>query len=186
MKLINAYGPTEGTVCATTHEYLAGDLNTNIGQVVPNALVYILDQRMNPVPMGVTGTLYLGGAGLSRGYLNNPSLTDLQFIHLTMNAGKSPVRLYNTGDLVRWLPSGDVQYLGRDDGQVKIRGYRIELGEIEQAICRIPGVRQSCVLSCQRQTDAGVEKYLVGYYVCMHWYHPIWCLQQSHQYQVYH
>jgi amino acid adenylation domain-containing protein len=167
--LINGYGPTENTVCASMHKYETGDLNTNIGRPFNNVSVYVLDMDRNPVPIGVTGELYIGGAGLSRGYLNNRELTQERFVSnpfaTQADKAKGYTRLYRTGDLVRWLSDGNLEYIGRNDEQVKIRGYRIEPGEIEQALISIEGIKQACVLARVRKTDSGSTKYLVGYYV---------------------
>jgi len=107
--------------------------------------LHILDQELRPVPVGVTGEIFVGGAGLARGYLNRPELTDERFISnpFLQEVG---ARLYKTGDLARHLPGGDIEYLGRMDDQVKIRGYRIELGEIESVLGRHPSIRQAVVL----------------------------------------
>jgi len=167
--LINGYGPTENTVCVSLHTYETGDLNTNIGRPFNNVNVYVLDQDRNPVPIGVTGELYIGGAGLARGYLNNRQLTQERFVSnpfaTQADKAKGYTRLYRTGDLVRWLSDGNLEYIGRNDEQVKIRGYRIEPGEIEQALMSIEGIKQACVLARERKTDSGSTKYLVGYYV---------------------
>ncbi|WKL50105.1 amino acid adenylation domain-containing protein [Flavobacterium pectinovorum] len=168
-RLINAYGPTENTVCVTMHLYEDGDLNTNIGKPLSNMSTYVLDQNHQPVPIGVIGELHIGGAGLARGYLNRDDLTSERFITNPFATDtdllKGYDRLYKTGDLVRWLPDGNLEYIGRNDDQVKIRGYRIELGEIEHALSSISGIRQSCVLVKERETSSGVVKSLVGYYV---------------------
>ncbi|MBB6131888.1 amino acid adenylation domain-containing protein, partial [Mucilaginibacter lappiensis] len=168
-RLINAYGPTEGTVCVSMHQYESGDLNTNIGRPISNTQVYVLDGNGNPVPVGVSGELYIGGAGLSRGYLNRSELTAERFIAnpfcTEADKAKGYTRLYKTGDLVRWLSDGNLEYLGRNDDQVKIRGYRIELGEVEHALSGVPGIGQSCVVCRERVTEGGTIKYLVGYYV---------------------
>lgn len=168
-KLINAYGPTENTVCATMHKYETGDLNTNIGKPIANTSAYILDSNNNPVPVGVIGELYVGGASLARGYLNNSELTKGRFVlnPFATEADKSKDynRLYKTGDLARWLPDGNIEYIGRNDDQVKIRGYRIELGEIENALMLIEGITQVCVLVKERKTETSTTKYLVAYYV---------------------
>jgi len=168
-RLINAYGPTESTVCATINVYREGDLNTNIGKSLNNTRLYILDPNYNPVPVGVIGELYIGGASLSRGYLNNSELTDERFVKnifsTTEDKIKGYTKLYKTGDLVRWLTDGSIEYIGRNDNQVKIRGHRIELGEIEHALTQIDGIKQACVLTKERKTEVGINKYLVGYYV---------------------
>ena len=167
VKLINAYGPTEYTVCATTHEYKNADLNTNIGKPLDNVQIYILDQYSQPVSIGVIGELYIGGAGLARGYLNQPELTVERFISnpfaTESDIANGYTRLYKTGDLVRWLSDGNIEYIGRNDFQVKIRGHRIELGEIENQLAKLVGIKQSIVLA---QTNKQINsQYLVGYFV---------------------
>ncbi|PWJ87911.1 amino acid adenylation domain-containing protein, partial [Flavobacterium araucananum] len=168
-RLINSYGPTENTVCVTMHLYKDGDLNTNIGKPLSNMSTYVLDSNNLPVPVGVIGELHIGGAGLARGYLNLLDLTSERFISnpfaTEQDLLKGYDRLYKTGDLVRWLADGNLEYLGRNDDQVKIRGYRIELGEIEHALSGIEGISQSCVLVKERESLSGVVKSLVGYYV---------------------
>ena len=164
--LINAYGPTEATVCASAHRVMAGDSARNIGRPLSNTRLYVLDNRGNPAPVGVPGELYIGGAGLARGYLNRPGLTAERFVAnpfaTEADRARGYTRLYRTGDLVRWLPDGNLEYLGRNDFQVKIRGYRIELGEIEQALLGQPGVRQAVVID--REREGG--RYLAAYVVC--------------------
>jgi acyl-coenzyme A synthetase/AMP-(fatty) acid ligase len=118
---------------------------------------------MNLLPAGVTGEIYIGGAGVARGYLNRPALTAERFVPNPFDAGKS--RLYKTGDLARWLPDGNIEYIGRNDDQVKIRGYRIELAEIEHALSQVAGIHQCCVLAKQRKTESGLLKYLAAYYI---------------------
>ena len=165
--LINAYGPTESTVCATLHKYSSGDSNTNIGKVLSNIKVYVLDSNNTPVPIGVIGELYIAGAGLARGYLNNPELSAERFIPnpfaTASDLANGYTRMYKTGDLVRWLPDGNLEYIGRNDFQVKIRGFRIELGEIEEQLVRIAGIKQACVIAKTKgETN---QQYLAGYYV---------------------
>ncbi|MDO8955135.1 MAG: amino acid adenylation domain-containing protein [Gammaproteobacteria bacterium] len=164
-RLINAYGPTENTVATTMHVYQKGDLNTNIGRPIDNTLAYILDSKLNPVPVGVIGELYIGGAGLARGYLNRIELTQERFIvnpfATKKQQAKGYTRLYKTGDVVRWLADGNIEYIERNDFQVKLRGFRIELGEIENVMNSHPSVKQSVVLL----KEQGENKYLVGYYV---------------------
>jgi amino acid adenylation domain-containing protein len=168
-KLINAYGPTEGTVYTTMHQYREGDLNTKIGKPISNTNAYVLDSNNAPVPVGVIGELHIGGASLSRGYLNRPDLTAERFVNnlfaTEADKAKGYTKLYKTGDLVRWLSDGNLEYIGRGDDQVKIRGYRIELGEIEYAMSQIEGIKQVSVLAKERKTETTTTKYLVGYYV---------------------
>ncbi len=169
LRLINAYGPTEGTVCATMHEYKNGDLNINIGKPIANTTAYVLDKNLNPLPIGAVGELHIGGIGVARGYLNRADLTADRFItdpfSTIEDKEKGHTHLYRTGDLVRWLPGGDLAYMGRNDGQVKIRGNRIETGEIESALLQVDGIGQSYVMVKERATASGSTKYLVGYYV---------------------
>lgn len=141
--LVNAYGPTENTIGACLHHYEIGDVFTNIGRPLANVQTYILDNQLQPVPVGVVGELYVGGCGVARGYLNQPALTAQCFI---ANPFVKNARLYKTGDLVRWLADGSIEFIGRRDFQVKIRGYRIELNEIEHIILQFPGVQQCVVV----------------------------------------
>ena len=168
-RLINAYGPTESTVCATMLEYQEGNLNTNIGKPLANLKVYVLGKDHTPTPIGAIGELYISGSGLAREYLNQPELTAERFIpnpYATESDNvKGYTRLYKTGDQVRWLTNGDLEYVGRIDFQVKIRGYRIELGEIEQVLSSHALIKQSVVLVNETQTDQGINKYLVAYYL---------------------
>ncbi|MED7789618.1 non-ribosomal peptide synthetase, partial [Francisella sp. 19X1-34] len=162
-KVINCYGPTESTIWSSFGKV---DNNViNIGKPLDNIKLYILDQQGQPTPIGVIGELYIGGAGLARGYLNRAELTEERFVSnpfaTESDIAKGYTRLYKTGDLVRWLEDGNIEYIGRNDDQVKIRGYRIELGEIENQLSAIAGVKQSCVLAKDRNNN----KYLVGYYV---------------------
>ncbi|MCW5315483.1 amino acid adenylation domain-containing protein [Nostoc sp. KVJ3] len=146
----NAYGPTEATVCATigkaTPKAIA-QCNDNekisIGRAIANTQVYILDRNLQPVPIGVPGELHIGGVGLARGYLNRPELTQEKFIPNPFGSG----RLYKTGDLARYLPDGNIEYLGRIDNQVKIRGFRIELAEIESLLGQHSDVQNCCVIA---------------------------------------
>ena len=127
---------------------------------IPDLQIYILDVHLQPLPIGVPGEMYVSGAGLARGYLNRPELTAERFIpdHLT---GRPGSRLYKTGDLVRFLPGRDIEYLGRIDHQVKIRGFRVELGEIEETLRQHPAVREAVVMA---REDTPGDKRLVAYY----------------------
>ena len=166
-KLYNYYGPTEGSI-STIKQILRSEVE-QIGTPIPNTKAYVLDTNKRPVSIGIIGELYVGGSGVARGYLNRPDLTNERFIEnpFSSESDKSNgyTRIYKTGDLVRWLTDGNLEYIGRNDDQVKIRGYRIELGEIEHALTEIDGIVQGCVISKERETESGTSKYLVGYYV---------------------
>jgi amino acid adenylation domain-containing protein/non-ribosomal peptide synthase protein (TIGR01720 family) len=159
IKITNGYGPTENATISLTHEIKNDNLTSiPIGKPIENSTVYILDEYLEPVPVGISGTLYVAGDGLARGYLNKPELTAEKFVENPFVQG---TKMYNTGDLGKWLPNGDVIYLGRNDDQVKIRGHRIELGEIERNILMIEDISQSVVLVNEKDGD----KYIVAYYV---------------------
>ena len=161
--LINMYGPTENTTFTTWYRIEGVGLHAGtlpIGRPIANSRVYLLDPHLQPVPGGVAGELHAAGDGLARGYHNRPELTAGKFIEIEL-AGRRE-RVYKTGDLARWRPDGNIEFLGRIDHQVKIRGFRIEPGEIEAVLLRHPGVREAVVLA--REDRAG-EKRLVAYVV---------------------
>jgi acyl-CoA synthetase (AMP-forming)/AMP-acid ligase II/acyl carrier protein len=167
VRLLNTYGPTEGTVVSTMWD-LTGwnplDVPSGevpIGRPIPNIQTYILDERLNPTPIGVCGELHIGGAGLARGYLSRPELTAEKFIPNPFN-DESGARLYKSGDLARYLLDGNIEFVGRIDHQVKIRGFRIEPGEIESALRQHPGLRDVAVMA---REDVANEKRLVAYVV---------------------
>jgi myxalamid-type nonribosomal peptide synthetase MxaA len=141
--LYNEYGPTEATVWSTLWRIPPHPQRILIGRPIPNIKTYILDAWMQPVPIGVVGELYIGGAGISEGYHNRPDLNAERFLDNPF----APGRLYRTGDLARYLDDGSIEFLGRIDNQVKISGYRIELGEIEAALLEYPGVKEAVVLA---------------------------------------
>jgi surfactin family lipopeptide synthetase A len=146
VELFNEYGPTEATVWSSVYrcEREQEFSSVPIGRPIANTQLYVLDRNLQLVPNGVPGELYIGGAGVARGYLNRPELTQQKFLPLPFGVDPA-ARMYRTGDQVRWLGTGDVQFLGRIDEQVKIRGMRIELGEIETILSKHPDVRESVV-----------------------------------------
>ena len=156
----NLYGPTEATVWSTVHECGAGEEWVPIGKPIANTQMYVLDEEMREVPVGVAGELYIGGAGLARGYLKRAGMTGERFVPNPYGGAGS--RLYRTGDMGRWRRSGELEYLGRRDEQVKLRGYRIELGEVEAAIREYVGVGQAAAVV---REDVGGDRRLVGYWV---------------------
>ncbi|MBC3387177.1 non-ribosomal peptide synthetase, partial [Pseudomonas sp. SWRI179] len=158
--LYNEYGPTEATVWTTVHRCTAEDLGTvPIGRAIPNSRLYVLDEQRQPVPLGVPGELYVGGAGVARGYLDRAALNAEHFLSDPFAPGDEP-RMYRTGDLVRLRADGVVEFLGRNDQQVKIRGFRIEPGEIEALMLTLPGVREAAVIA--REDTPGATR-LVAY-----------------------
>ncbi|KAK9703355.1 hypothetical protein K7432_010792 [Basidiobolus ranarum] len=165
-QLINAYGPTECTTFATSY---AVPLNKEqpssipIGRPLANKQVYLLDGTGQPVPLGATGELHIGGAGVAHGYLNRPELTSERFLPDSFSK-KAGARMYKTGDLGRYLPDGNIQFLGRKDNQIKIRGFRIEPGEVETLLVKHPQVQEAIVLT--RGKD--YNKHLVAYIVTEH------------------
>ena len=160
-RFFNEYGPTEATVCTTVAECFEDGQKPSIGRPIANTQVYILDPHLQPVPIGIPGELHIAGVGLARGYLNHPDLTEKKFI-LNPFSDEPGTRLYKTGDLVRYLPNGKIEFLGRLDNQVKIRGYRIELGEIEALLAKHPAVGQAVVAV---REDRPGDKRLVAYVV---------------------
>ncbi len=164
-RLVNMYGITETTVHVTYRPLEWADVNhagpSPIGRPIPDLSAYILDAVGEPVPVGVAGELYVGGAGVARGYLGRPALTAERFVP-DVFAREQGARLYRTGDRARWLHDGAIEYLGRTDHQVKVRGFRIELGEIEARLAQHPSVREAVVVA--RESTTG-EKQLVAHVV---------------------
>jgi amino acid adenylation domain-containing protein/non-ribosomal peptide synthase protein (TIGR01720 family) len=160
---IHAYGPTENTTFTSCY-VMKGNLNTYdripIGSPISNTVVYILDEELYPVPIGMPGILYVSGDGLSRGYLNNYQLTKDRFIDNPFSDGTSNSIMYNTGDIVRWLPCGNIEFIKRNDNQVKIHGFRIEMEEIQESINKIKNIKESVVISQGYNED----KKLIVYY----------------------
>jgi amino acid adenylation domain-containing protein/non-ribosomal peptide synthase protein (TIGR01720 family) len=166
-QLFNSYGPTEATVITTLHRFNSSATSVSIGRPISNAQVHILDKYLQPVPIGVPGELYIGGAGLARGYWQRPELTAEKFIPnlFKENGGEKEdhvERLYKTGDLARFRADGSLEYLGRVDDQVKVRGFRIELGEIETVLRQHSQVFQAVVVAYE---DIPGQKRLVAYIV---------------------
>ncbi|GAB7531348.1 hypothetical protein PS3A_37600 [Pseudomonas sp. 3A(2025)] len=167
LRLVHCYGPTETTTYATTFEVRALDEQAHsvpIGAPIANTRVYVLDARQQPVPLGVPGELYIGGDGVARGYLNRPELTAAAFLHDPFSADEGAL-MYRTGDQVRWLADGNLEYLGRNDDQIKIRGFRIELGEIEARLAGCPGVQDVIVLA--REIEPGAVRLIAWYTVAV-------------------
>ncbi|MBE9243194.1 amino acid adenylation domain-containing protein [Microcystis aeruginosa LEGE 00239] len=176
-RLLHVYGPTENTTFSSWYlvENVASTATTiPIGKAIANTQIYLLDKNLQPVPIGVVGELHIGGMGLAKGYLNRPELTQEKFIPNPFEkdevipptplnkGGNEPSKLYKTEDLARYLPDGNIEYVGRIDNQVKIRGFRIELGEIEAVLSQNQAVQSSCVIV--REDNPG-EKQLVAYIV---------------------
>lgn len=157
--LVNSYGPTETTVFATSHMVPINEKQKgiHIGKPIANTQIYIMNNE-HLCGVGMVGEIYIGGEGVTRGYLNKPQLTAEKFVENPFKPGDT---VYRTGDLGRWLESGDIEYLGRIDDQVKVRGYRIELGEIKTKIREIEGIQNAAVVL--KELDG--EKYLCGYIV---------------------
>jgi amino acid adenylation domain-containing protein len=164
-QLVNMYGITETTVHVTyrplSQQEIEEERSSVIGRAIPDLRTYLLDRHRQPVPIGVAGEIYVGGAGVARGYLHRPELTAERFLPDPFSP-EPQARMYKTGDLGRWRSDGTLEYLGRNDHQVKIRGYRIELGEIEAQLARHPQVKEALVIA--REDEPG-EKRLVAYVV---------------------
>jgi amino acid adenylation domain-containing protein len=160
-ELWNMYGPTETTIWSSIYRVKSASATAPIGRPIANTTLYILDGQMQPVPVGVSGELYIGGDGVARGYFKRPELTQARFVSNPFDR-RPDAKLYRTGDLARYLPDGNVQYLGRTDFQVKVRGFRIELGEIESVLAKHPAVRQTVVAA---REDSPGDKRLVAYIV---------------------
>lgn len=166
-KILNHYGPTEATIGVTTFE-VDTEVNRNksatvpIGKAIANTQIYLLDSQGQPVPIGIPGELHIGGAGLARGYLNQPELTAEKFIPNSFVGAIGGSPLYKTGDLARYLPDGNIEFLGRTDNQVKIRGFRVELAEIEAVLSQHPEIEQVVVtVSANESGDRRLIAYLV-------------------------
>jgi amino acid adenylation domain-containing protein len=163
VRWVNTYGPTEASVIATAYYPPPGEVPEPlpIGKPIDNVRIYILDQHLQPVPVGVAGELHIGGLGVARGYLNRPEMTAEKFIGNPFSPDPD-ARLYKTGDLARYLPDGQIEFVGRQDFQIKIRGFRVEPGEIEAALSRHASVREAVVIARDEGTDS---KRLIAYVV---------------------
>lgn len=166
VRWINTYGPAEASIVATAYEpkFPADEepiAQLPIGRPVANARVYLLDPDLNPVPVGVPGEIHIGGIGVAAGYLNLPELTEQKFIRDIFSDDPS-ARMYKTGDLAKYLPNGELEFVGRRDNQVKIRGFRVEPGEIESVLSKYPGVQENAVILGQDRTG---NKRLIAYVV---------------------
>ncbi len=157
----NMYGPTETTIWSTVYQITGAEQQISIGKPIANTETYILDAQLQPVPIGIPGELYIGGAGLARGYWHQPALTTAKFIPHPFS-GDPTARIYQTGDLARYLPDGKIECLGRSDFQVKLRGFRIELGEIESLLCQHPTIAQATVII---REDLPGDRRLIAYLV---------------------
>jgi acyl-coenzyme A synthetase/AMP-(fatty) acid ligase/acyl carrier protein len=161
---LNAYGPTESSICATVFHIdkgaqVEGMKTVPIGKPIANTSIFILDEDHHPVAVNGPGEIYIAGKGLARGYLNQPTLTAEKF----MKHPSCDVRIYRTGDIGRWLPDGNIEFIGRKDEQVKIRGYRVELGEIENALLQYPGITSAVVISrSNRKSENELIAYLLS------------------------
>jgi hypothetical protein len=162
-RFFNAYGPTEATVWSTVAECEDDGQKPSIGRPIINTSVYILDERLQPVPAGITGELFIGGIGLARGYLNRPELTAQRFVPHPFST-EPGARLYKTGDLGRYRSNGDIEYLGRTDDQVKVRGFRIELGEIEAVLRQHSAIRECAVVPAESESSGQTR--LIAYLIC--------------------
>ncbi|CAI8787990.1 amino acid adenylation domain-containing protein [Kosakonia quasisacchari] len=179
-RLLNGYGPTETTTFVTTYT-IDSAVNRNrsipIGKPIANTQVYLLDEHGQPVPLGICGEIHIAGESVARGYLNRPELTAERFLPDPFTPGQ---RMYRTGDLGRWLPDGNIEFLGRNDFQVKLRGFRIELGEIEACLAACDGVRDAVVIA---REDTPGDKRLVAYLLAEpgHTPEPAWLRQRLAQ-----
>jgi amino acid adenylation domain-containing protein len=163
-RLINEYGPTETVVGCSVYEVTEQSAQAGavpIGRPIANARLYVLDERQQAVAVGVKGEIYIGGEGVGRGYLGRAELTAERFVP-DPYGGRAGGRMYRTGDVGRWSATGELEYVGRNDGQVKVRGYRVELGEVESELGRVQGVREAAVVV---REDEGRGKELIGYVV---------------------
>ena len=161
-KYVNLYGPTEGTILVTAYQVREYEDNLPLGKAISNVKLYIIDSLGRRVPVGVPGELCIAGPQVTRGYLNRPEKTKEAYSDNPFSSREGFDRLYHTGDIVRYLPDGNIQFIGRRDGQVKIRGFRIELTEVEEVIRRFPGIKDATVAAFTEQSGG---KYIAAYVV---------------------
>jgi amino acid adenylation domain-containing protein len=153
-KFFNLYGPTEATIWTTVARCDSATRKPSIGKPIPNTQGYVLDREQKPVPVGIPGEIYIGGLGLARGYIGRPDANAESFVPDPFNPG-SPDRLYKSGDIARYLPNGELDFLGRADQQIKVNGFRIELGEIEALLSRYSGVKEAVVIGRKERDNPG-------------------------------
>lgn len=163
--MVNAYGPTETTICASMHVVEGEAGSPPIGRPIANTRIYILDREGQVAPVGVVGEIYVSGAGVARGYLRRGGLTAEKFVPnpFVQEGAEAGARMYRTGDLGRWRGDGEIEFVGRNDFQVKVRGFRIELGEIEARLAEHCGIREAVVVALEATPG---NKRLVAYYTC--------------------
>lgn len=162
IRIFNEYGPTEATVGCMVKQVLGSEAEITIGKAIDNTSIYLIDAHHALLPVGVAGEIGVSGAGLAKGYLNQPDTTAEKFVSIQLNQGEETFRLYKTGDLGVLLPDGEIRYLGRKDNQVKIRAFRVELGEIENCLCQYPAIKEVVVIDAE---DKVQDKFLVAYYI---------------------
>jgi amino acid adenylation domain-containing protein len=160
-EILNLYGPTETAIWSSAYRLRGNEASVPIGRPIANTEMYVLDAELQPLPAGIAGELFIGGAGVGRGYLNRPELTAERFLPDPFRPGRLD-RIYKTGDLARYRSDGEIEFLGRIDNQIKIRGFRIEPEEIESVLGQHPGVQASAAVGCE---DVPAEKRLVAYVV---------------------
>ncbi|MBP5663313.1 MAG: amino acid adenylation domain-containing protein [Bacteroidales bacterium] len=160
--LVNCYGPTESTICITTFDVTKSMKDIPIGSALDNVKLYIVDKAGHRLPVGVAGELWVAGPQVTRGYLNRPEKTAEVYIDNPFDSSEKYAHIYRTGDIVRYLPDGNIQFVGRKDGQVKIRGFRIELKEVESIVRQFPGIKDATV---QAFDEEGGGKFIAAYIV---------------------
>jgi len=161
-RMFNGYGPTECTIFTTNYELKEYEIDFPIGKPLDNLKLYIVDKQFNRLPMGAAGELWVSGPQVSRGYLNRPEKTAETYLKNPFNDSPQYSRIYRTGDIVRYQPDGNIQFVGRKDGQVKIRGFRVEMKEVEAVIRQFPGIKDVTVQAFDYENGG---KYIAAYIV---------------------